>query len=57
MSLLSDLSIVIPTIGRSIDINSTISYLNKGLNKPKSIILVIPKAELMNLKIYSFKNV
>lgn len=56
MSLLSDLSIVIPTIGRSKDINSTISFLNKGLNKPKSIILVIPKAELMNLKIKNFKN-
>ena len=56
MSLLSDLSIVIPTIGQSKEINSTISLLNKGLNKPKLIILVIPKAELMNLKIYSYKN-
>ncbi len=56
MSLLGDLSIVIPTIGRSKDLNSTIAYLNKGINKPKSIILVLPKAELMDLKIHNFNN-
>lgn len=53
---LNDLTVVIPSIGRNHDLNNTIKYLNKGINRPKLIIAIIPKAELINLNLNKFKN-
>ena len=32
---LNDLTVIIPSIGRSIELNKTILNINKGKNKPK----------------------
>tara|TARA_B100000965_G_scaffold397743_1_gene414740 strand:- start:2700 stop:3512 length:813 start_codon:yes stop_codon:yes gene_type:complete len=57
MSKLKDLSVVIPTIGRNKEICQTIDFLNHGKNKPAKIVLVIPKAEIINLNIKYYKNI
>lgn len=53
---LNDLTVVIPSIVRNKDLNETILFLNQGSNKPKQIIAIIPKAELINLNLKIHKN-
>ncbi len=53
---LSDLTVIIPSVGRSKELNKTVLTINNGKNKPKSIIIVIPKAEIINLDIIYQKN-
>ena len=53
---LNDLTVVIPSIGRNYDLDNTIKFLNKGMNKPKQIIAIIPKAELININLGKYKN-
>ena len=53
---LNDVTIVIPSIGRNNDLDETIKFLNKGKKKPKQIVAVIPKAELIDLNLSNYKN-
>ena len=53
---LNDLTVVIPSIVRNKDLNETILFLNQGSNKPKQIIAIIPKAELINLNLKIHKK-
>lgn len=53
---LDDITVVIPSIGRNNDLNETVKFLNKGKNKPKQIIAIIPKAELIDLNLRIYKN-
>lgn len=52
-----DLTVVIPTIGRSKELNKTLKLLNNGNHKPHKILIIIPKAELLNLKIKYSTNI
>ena len=53
---LNDVTVVIPSIGRNNDLDETLKFLNQGNDKPKQIIAIIPKAELIGLNLRKHKN-
>ena len=53
---LNDVTVVIPSIGRNNDLDETVKFLNQGNDKPKQIIAIIPKAELIGLNLRKHKN-